>query len=143
MIYRESILFDAPKDVQTAFYYLNNRLFIYDSFVFATSDSQLEEIEKYEKRINHKLTKPNWIREIKSKSGVVFFIQHGSKRFKSIKHVDWAIDELKTQYDSTLLIERFDKYEKFDVFFIGLKKANTKQVENETSNENQNANQTI
>jgi hypothetical protein len=137
MIYREKLLNDAPKDVQSAFRYLNNRLFIYDSFVFATSESQLDEIKKFETRINHKLTKPNWIRDLKTKSGVVFFIQHGSKRFKTMRNVEWAIDELKLKYESTLAIDRFDKYEKFDVFFIGLKKP----IENKSENEN--ANQTV
>jgi hypothetical protein len=137
MIHRENLLNDAPKDVQSAFRYLNNRLFIYDSFVLATSESQLDEIKKFETRINHKLTKPNWIRDLKTNSGVVFLIQHGSKRFKTMKNVEWAIDELKLQYESTLAIDRFDKYEKFDVFFIGLKKPV------ETKSENEHANQTV
>ena len=137
MIYREILINDAPRDVQLAFRYLNNRLFIYDSFVLATSSNDLGEIEKIESRIKKKITKPNWIRDVKSGNGIVFIIQHGSKRFKGNKTIDWAIEQTREQFDSTLAIDRFEKYEKFDVFFIGVKKL--KQSENE----NENANQTV
>jgi hypothetical protein len=137
MIYREILINDAPRDVQLAFRYLNNRLFIYDSFVLATSSNDLGEIEKIESRIKKKITKPNWIRDVKSGNGIVFIIQHGSKRFKGNKTIDWAIEQTREQFDSTLAIDRFEKHEKFDVFFIGVKKL--KQSENE----NENANQTV
>lgn len=135
MVYREHLLEDAPKDVQTAFRFLNKHLFIYDSFVFATSETQLDEIDKYETRIQNKLTKSNWIRDVKSNTGMVFIIQHGSKRFKANKTINWAIEQLREQYGSKLNIDVFDKYEKFDVYFIGLKKG--KQTETETENANQ------
>lgn len=137
MIYREHLLEDAPKDVQSAFRYLNHRLFIYDSFVLATSSNDLGEIEKIESRIQKKITKPNWIRDVKSGNGIVFIIQHGSKRFKVNKTIDWAIEQTRERYESILNVDFCDKHEKFDVYFIGIKKVKKPE------NENENANQTV
>lgn len=134
MIIREPLLFDAPLDLQRAFYYLNNRLFIYDAFVFATSSNQLEHIESFQKRIESKISKPNWIRELKSSNGILFFINMGSKKMKSNKHIKWAIDEFVSKYDSTFTIDVLEKNEKFDVYFIGVKKQKQTEIENENAN---------
>lgn len=135
MILRKDLLNDTSSEIRNSILFLDRKLFIYDVFVVASSEKDLEPLAKFEKRQGVKITRSNWTKLIAEKKGLIFFITSGHFRRKSDVAVQWTINEFKDhlkKYESKkLFFEQVTKHENFDVFFVG-----EKEIEKTSENAN-------
>lgn len=135
MILRKDLLNETSSEIRNAILFLDRKMFIYDVFVLASSEKELESFAKFEKRQGVKISRSNWIKLITEKKGLIFLITSGQFRRKSNKAIEWTISEFKDylkKYESKkLFFEQVNKHEKFDVFFLG-----EKEIEKTSENAN-------
>ena len=136
MIVRNQLLNNTSSELSKSVHFLERSINVYDLFIVATSDSELEEVTKFEKRQGLKVTKANWLKLVSEKKGLIFFVTSGHFRRKSDVFIEQGLEQLKTHIkneSSSLFVDQLTKHEKFDVFFIGQKKAIEKETENENN----------
>lgn len=136
MILRKDLLNDTSPEIRNSILFLDRKLFIFDVFVVASSEKDLDTLTKFEKRQGFKMSRSNWLNLIAEKKGLIFFITSGHFRRKSDAAIKSTLNEFKDQlkkYESKkLFFEQINKHEKFDVFFVG-----EKEIEKPLENANQ------
>jgi hypothetical protein len=107
----------------------------YDFYIVAVNLSDLKEFKAFEERNNFFFSsRKKWISAIEEQSGVLFFITSEMfYRKSSDPFIKDAIQEMKKYFELNnlnLYIE-IKEGKRFDAFFIGKKKANQKETEEE------------
>lgn len=133
MILRKELLNKTTPEIRSSILFFDRRLLMFDVFLIASSEQDLESLIKFEKRQNFKFSKPSWTKQVSEGNGIIFFVTSGHFRRKTNPSIEWSIVELKeflkTCKTANLNFEQITKHENFDVFFVGQKKVIEKETE--------------